>query len=44
METVTIENVKTGRRYTWEDESPESLASMYEWLESSPDFVLVEED
>lgn len=42
METVTIENTDTGRRFTWEDETAESLEELYAWLELNPHFILVD--
>lgn len=44
METIIIESKITGKRYVWEDETPESIREMIPWLEEHPEYGLVVEE
>lgn len=44
MNTITIENTRTGQQWTWEDEPAESVVELLAWLDENPQYVLVDSE
>ena len=44
MQTVIIESMITGKRWVWEDETPDSIQELIPWLEQNPDYVVVRDN
>jgi hypothetical protein len=41
MRTVIIESKITGKRWIWEDETPDSIKELLPWLRENPEYGLV---